>query len=126
MHLCDLLFKINDDQKDPKYALWLNRKKISEDDIVKHYRVKPEGNMLKISIPNFESELKGVYKCVVSTADEPMVSTSIEVVINCKLISLQACHARMHTPVFSMKVTERCTYFPFHTLSLNLKEHTNV
>ena len=108
MHLCDLLFKINDGQKPPKCALWLDGKKISEADIVlrldgekisdseadKHYRVdyKTERKMFKVSIPHFESELKGVYECVASTVEEPTVSTSVGVVINCKLIGLQACH----------------------------------
>ena len=90
MHLCDLLFKVNDGQKHPKYALWLDGKKISEAD--KHYTVsyKTERKLFRVSISNFESELKGVYECVASTAEEPTVSTSVNVVINCKLISLQA------------------------------------
>ena len=46
--------------------------------------------MFEVSIPQFENELKGVYKYVASTVEEPTVSTSIEVVIDCKLISLQA------------------------------------
>ena len=92
MHLCDLLFKINDGQKPPKCALWLDGKKISDSEADKHYRVdyETERKMFKVSIPHFESELKGVYECVASTVEEPTVSTSVEVVINCKLISLQA------------------------------------
>ena len=73
MHLCNLLFKIEDDRKDPKCELQLEGKTVSEVDC------KPEGEMFKLSI---ESELKGVYECVVSTAEQPMVSTSVEVIIN--------------------------------------------
>ena len=85
MHLCDLLFKINDGQKPPECALWLNDKRISEADIVKHYRVdyKTERNMFKVSIPHFESELKGEYECEASTVDEEHtpVSTSVKVIV---------------------------------------------
>ena len=93
------MFEINDGQKPLDCALSLNGKMISEGD--KHYSIdyKTERKMFRVSIPHFQSELNGVYECVASTVEEPTVSTSVEVVVNCKLIGLQGCHT-WHTPVF--------------------------
>ena len=78
MHLCNLLFKVEDGRKPPKCELQLDGATISD------VGCKSEREMFKLSISHIESELKGVYECVVSTAEEPTVSTSVEVVINGK------------------------------------------
>ena len=64
--------------------LSLDGKRISQADIIKHYSIdyETERKMFKIFILHFESELKGVYECVVSTAEKPTVSTSVKVVVN--------------------------------------------
>ena len=84
VHVCikDLLFKIKDGRKSPKCELWLGGKRISEAD--KRYSVeyKIDKNVFELSILHFESKLKGVYECVVSTAEEPKVSTAVEVIID--------------------------------------------
>ena len=84
VHLCikDLLFKITDGRKSPKCELWLDGKRISEAD--EHYSVeyKIYENVFELSIFHFESKLKGTYECVVTTAEEPKVSTAIEVIID--------------------------------------------
>ena len=75
----NLLFKIQDGRKSPRCELWLNGKLISENN--EHYSVTYliDKNEFELSISHFESKLKGVYECVVSTADEPKVSTAVEV-----------------------------------------------
>ena len=85
------MFKTEDGRKPPKCKLWLDDKKISEAD--ERYRVeyKADIEMFRVSISDFKSELKGVYECVVSTAEEPTVSTAVEVVISCKLIHTCSC-----------------------------------
>ena len=77
------MFKIKDGRKPPKCELQLDGTTIGEVDC------KSEREMSKLSISHIES---GVYECVVSTMEEPTVSTSVKVVVNCKLIGLQACH----------------------------------
>jgi hypothetical protein len=85
VRLCHLLFKVNDSRKG-ECELRLGDERIGEAD--EHYKVDydPKRQMSIFSVSHFASELKGVYKCVVSTAEEPTVSTSVEVVINCKFI----------------------------------------
>ena len=84
VNLCikDLLFKIKDGRKSPKCELRLDGKRISEVD--EHYSIEYEidKNVLELSISHFESKLKGVYECVVSTAEDPKISTAIEVIID--------------------------------------------
>jgi arginine repressor len=77
MHLCNLLFKVEDGRKSPECELQLDGKTITV--------CKVERKMSKLSISHCESELKGVYQCIVSTTEEPIVSTAVEVIINCKL-----------------------------------------
>ena len=96
VNLCikDLLFKIKDGQKSPKCELRLDGKRISEAD--EHCSVEYNKNVFELSIVNFESKLKGVYECVVSTAEEPKISTAVEVIIDSdsgKLAYRHAMHA---------------------------------
>ena len=100
VHLCikDLLFKIKDGQKSPKCELWLDGKRVSE--INEHYSVeyKIEKNVFELSIFHFESKLKGVYECVILTAEEPKVATAVEVIIDSdssKFACMQVCHIIM-------------------------------
>ena len=79
MQLCSLLFKIKDGRETPKCELWHDSKRISEADIVEY---DTDRKMFKLSISHFESKLKGKYECVVSTAEEPTVSTAVEVIID--------------------------------------------
>ena len=88
----DLLFKVKDGRAS-KYEWRVDGEKIDSDD--EHYRdesdYKDESdkNTYKLSILQFDSKLKGIYECVVSTAEEPIVSTSVEVIVNsgkCMLI----------------------------------------
>ena len=78
LNIKNLLFKINNGRKCPKCKLWLNNGKIADDD--EHYDINK--NVFELSILQFESKLKGVYKCVVSTAEEPKISTAVEVIID--------------------------------------------
>ena len=76
------MFQIKDVCKAPKCELWLDRKRVSEAD--KHYSFgyKIEKNIFELSIFHFESKLKGTYECVVTTAEEPKISTAVEVIID--------------------------------------------
>ena len=78
MQLCSLLFKIKEGRKSPECELWRDGKRISEADI----EYDTDRKMFKLSISHFESELKGKYECVVSTAEEPTVSTAVEVIVD--------------------------------------------
>ena len=115
MHLCNLYFKIEDGRKSPNCELQLDGTTISEVDC------KPEREMFELSISHNES---GVYECVVSTVEKPTVSTSVKVVINCTLIGLQACHARMHTPVFLF--ASQYLHVPCHKSVEPPKMDTNI
>ena len=101
MHLCDLMFKIKDGRKSPKCQLWLDGNRISKaDDKHCSAEYKIHKNMFEITSSHFESKLNGVYECVVLTAEEPTVSTAVEVSIDShssKLARRVSCmHALVH------------------------------
>ena len=73
------MFKIKDGRKSPECEVWLNRKRINKEDVNIKYH--SDRNMFELSILHFESTHKGVYECVASTAEEPTLSTAIEVTI---------------------------------------------
>lgn len=101
VHLCNLLFKITDYRKSPKCELWLNNKRIHEHDNVEY---KIDKNMFQFSILHFESNLEGEYICVVSTAEEPKVSTAVKIVVDSNSgkstyrhkVQLYSCRIIMH------------------------------
>jgi hypothetical protein len=109
MHLCNLLFKVEDGRKPPKCELRCGKRRICEVDC------KSERKMYKLSC---ESELKGVYECVVSTVEEPTVSTAVKVTINGKLIGLQVymssmyaianCHYHKSSKTGTIKFWDQC------------------
>ena len=82
IHLCikDLLFKVSDGRETPKCEWLVDGEKIEADD--EYYEYKCGRNTFELSIPCFESQLKGKYECVVSTAEEPRLSTAVEVIVD--------------------------------------------
>ena len=81
VHLCSLLYKIKDGRKPPECKVWLNRKRIGQDDEYCSIKYNIDRNTFEISILHFVRKLKGVYECVASTVEEPTVSTAVEVTI---------------------------------------------
>ena len=83
VHLCvkDLLFKVKDGQTSPKYEWRVDEEKIISDGVLykdeSDYKMERDKNTYKLSILKFDSKLEGKYECVVSTSEEPIVSTYV-------------------------------------------------
>ena len=81
VHLCvkDLLFKVKDNR--PSECEWrFDGEKIESDE---HYKNESDKKTHKLSILHFENRFKGKYECVISTTEEPIVSTAVEVIVDC-------------------------------------------
>ena len=83
----DLLFKIKEGRNSPTCELWHNDGKIEANDDRYRVEYKKDNNVFELSILHFERQLKGAYECVVSTVDEPKISTAIEVIIDCGMFA---------------------------------------
>ena len=76
----DLLLKVSNGQDTPKCEWLVNGEKIEAND--KHYKHKSGRNTFELSIPCFKRQLKGKYECVVTTVEEPILSTAVEVIVD--------------------------------------------
>ena len=75
----DLLFKTRDGRKSPKYEWRVDGQRIEADN--EHYKYKSDKNTFELSISPFESKFQGVYECVISTTEQPTLSTAVEVTV---------------------------------------------
>ena len=69
--------KISSGREAPKCEWLVDGEKIEDDD--KRYKCKSDKNTFELSILHFDSQLEGKYECVMSTAEEPTLSTAVEV-----------------------------------------------
>ena len=76
----DLLLKVSDGRDTPKCEWMLDGEEIKADN--EHYKYNIGRNAFELVIPCFESQLKGNYECVVSSAEEPTLSTAVEVIVD--------------------------------------------
>lgn len=79
LHVKDLQLKVEDGREPPK-CQW----KVNGDEIIadgEHYVIECQNdkNAFKLSILLFESKHIGKYECIVSTVEEPILSTAVTV-----------------------------------------------
>ena len=70
----DLIFKVKSSDEKLRYEWLIDDEEIEEDD--GHYKLSESG---VLSIQEFEKEVEGVYKFIISTTSEPVLSVSTEV-----------------------------------------------
>ena len=70
----DLIFKVKNNDEKLLYEWWFDDEEIEEDD--DRYNVSDTG---VLSIQEFEKDYEGIYRCIVSTTSQPVMSVSTEV-----------------------------------------------
>ena len=70
----DLIFKVKSSNEKLRYEWLVDDEEIEEDD--RRYKLKESG---VLSIQEFEKEVEGIYKFIISTTSEPVLSVSTEV-----------------------------------------------
>ena len=84
--------KVSSGRGAPKCEWFVDGEKIEDDD--ERYKCKSDKNTFELSILHFDSQLEGKYECVMSTAEEPTLSTAVEVTVDsgtfnfCGIISI--------------------------------------
>ena len=72
--------KVSNGRDAPKYEWLVDGEEIKANN--EHYKYNIGHNTFELVIPCFESQLKGNYECVVSSAEEPTLSTAVEVIVD--------------------------------------------
>ena len=91
LYITDLLFKIKDGRA-TKYEWRVNGEEINPDGV--HYKDDSEhkdGRDKNTYGLQFDSKFKGKYECVVSTAEEPILSTAVEVIVDSGKCAVMLC-----------------------------------
>ena len=73
----DLIFKVKNNDEKLQYEWWFDDEEIEEDN--DRYNVSDTG---VLSIQEFEKDYEGIYRCIVSTTSQPVMSVSTEVRLN--------------------------------------------
>ena len=90
----DLLFK-TDGKTSATFEWRFDGIQIDKDDR-RDYKMERDKNTYKLTILRFDSNRKGKYECVVSTAEESRASTSVELNVvsgECMLHTVTYCHS---------------------------------